>query len=84
VLREIDAGDYTVHGLRKNTGIMLALNGGSIPLIRAQLGHQTDQMASYYVRLANQRALADQAADLLDQAFADQAKARRAAIRRVK
>jgi integrase len=84
VLREVGAGDYTVHGLRKNTGIILALNGGSVPLIRAQLGHQTDQMASYYVRLANQRMLADQAADLLDQAFADQAKQRRAAIRRVK
>jgi integrase len=85
-----DAG-YTTHGLRKNAGIMLALNGATVPVIMACLGHKTEKMAIYYVRLANQPTLADQGADIMDEVFARRsaakaaaAAAKRAQIRRVK
>lgn len=83
-LRSVDHGDYTTHGLRKNAGIMLAENGATVPQIMAALGHKTPKMALYYCRLANQKLLADQAADILDLAFAkrDDASARRVAARR--
>jgi integrase len=83
-LRSIDHREYTTHGLRKNAGIMLAENGATVPQIMAALGHKTPKMALYYCRLANQKLLADQAADILDLAFAkrDDASARRVAARR--
>jgi integrase len=73
VLRKIGQCDYTTHGLRKNAGIMLAENGATVPQIMAALGHRTPKMALYYCRLANQKLLADQAADILDLAFAKRA-----------
>ena len=55
------------------------------------LGHKTPKMALYYCRLANQKLLAEQAADILDLAFAKRAEgregrvaARRNQIKRVK
>jgi hypothetical protein len=39
--------------------------------IMAALGHKTPKMALYYCRLANQKLLADQAADILDIAFGE-------------
>ncbi len=70
VLHAIGHPEYTTHGLRKNAGIMLAENGATVPQIMAALGHKTPKMALYYCRLANQKMLADQAADILDLAFA--------------
>jgi integrase len=90
-LRAIGHPEYTTHGLRKNAGIMLAENGATVPQIMAALGHKTPKMALYYCRLANQKLLAEQAADILDLAFAKRAEgregraaARRNQIRRVK
>lgn len=87
VLHAIDASAYTNHGLRKNAGIMLAENGATVPQIMAALGHKTEKMAVYYVRLAQQKTLADQAADIMDGAFARRGAAkvaaRRAQIRQV-
>src|SRR5205814_3345377 len=65
-LRRAGHRDYTTHGLRKNAGIMLAENGATVPQIMSALGHKTPKMALYYCRLANQKLLADQAADILD------------------
>jgi integrase len=80
--------DYTTHGLRKNAGIMLALNGASIAVIMACLGHKTEKMACYYIRLANQKTLAEQGADIMDAVFeredAEKAARARAAIKRVR
>jgi integrase len=83
-LRRAGHTEYTTHGLRKNAGIMLAENGATVPQIMAALGHKTPKMALYYCRLANQKLLADQAADILDIAFGERAERRQAkvAIRR--
>jgi integrase len=70
VLRAVKEPGYTTHGLRKNAGIMLAENGATVPQVMAALGHKTPKMALYYCRLANQKKLADQAADIFDLAFA--------------
>jgi integrase len=68
-LKAIGEPGYTTHGLRKNAGIMLALNGASVQVIMACLGHKTPKMALYYIRLANQAKLADQGADIMDAVF---------------
>jgi integrase len=80
VLRTCGHEGYTAHGLRKNAGIMLAENGATVPQIMAALGHKTPKMALYYCRLANQKLLADQAADILDLAFADRDDRRKAKV----
>jgi integrase len=71
---------YSAHGLRKNAGILLAENGATVPQIMAALGHKTPKMALYYCRLANQRLLAEQAADILDIAFAGRQAKREAKV----
>jgi integrase len=75
-----DAG-YTTHGLRKNAGIALALNGATVQQIMACLGHKTEKMALYYTRLALQGELADQGAAIMDRAFAEQQARRKAEAR---
>jgi integrase len=79
-LRRVGHDGYTTHGLRKNAGIMLAENGATVPQIMAALGHKTPKMALYYCRLANQKLLADQAADILDIAFGERAERRQAKV----
>jgi integrase len=79
-LRKVGHTDFTTHGLRKNAGIMLAENGATVPQIMAALGHKTPKMALYYCRLADQTRLADQAADILDLAFADRGDRRAAKV----
>jgi integrase len=46
--------DYTMHGLRKNAGMELALAGCTVPEIMAVLGHKTPKMALFYVEQALQ------------------------------
>ena len=75
-LRRAGHTEYTTHGLRKNAGIILAENGATVPQIMAALGHKTPKMALYYCRLANQKLLADQAADILDIAFGERTERR--------
>lgn len=84
VLRDIGQDGFTAHGLRKNAGIMLAENGANVQVIMAALGHKTPKMALYYCRLADQKKLADQAADILDMVFErrDAARASRVTERR--
>jgi len=83
-------GQYTVHGLRKNAGIMLAENGATVPMIMAALGHKSPKLALYYTRLADQAKLSDQAAEVVNMVFNRRAaakdakaKARRAQFREV-
>jgi hypothetical protein len=58
-----------------------------MPVIMAALGHKTEKMAAYYIRLAKQPILADQAADIMDSVFerrnAAKVAKRRAAIKQV-
>lgn len=68
-MRKVSDVRYTAHGLRKNAGITLAENGATVPQIMAALGHKTPKMALYYCRLANQRLLNDQAAEIIDAVF---------------
>jgi integrase len=91
VLTASGDGQYTVHGLRKNAGIMLAENGATVPMIMAALGHKSPKLALYYTRLADQAKLSDQAAEVVNMVFNRRAaakdakaKARRAQIREVK
>jgi integrase len=84
-------GQYTVHGLRKNAGIMLAENGATVPMIMAALGHKSPKLALYYTRLADQAKLSDQASEIVNMVFNRRAaakdakaKARRAQIREIK
>lgn len=79
-LRRVGHTAYTTHGLRKNAGIMLAEGGATVPQIMAALGHRTPKMALYYCRLANQKLLADQAADILDIAFGERGDRRQAKV----
>jgi integrase len=72
---------YSVHGLRKNAGIMLAENGATVPQIMAALGHTTPKLALYYCRLANQKTLNDQAVAIMDDVFDRRAEQRRKATR---
>lgn len=51
-------GKYTMHGLRKNAGIELALAGAEVPEIMAVLGHTSPKMAIFYVKQASKRRLA--------------------------
>ena len=83
-------GQYTVHGLGKNAGIMLAENGATVPMIMAALGHKSPKLALYYTRLADQAKLSDQASEIVNMVFNRRAaakdakaKARRAQIREV-
>jgi integrase len=80
VLRATGHERYTTHGLRKNAGIILAENGATVPQIMAALGHKTPKMALYYCRLANQKKLAEQAADILDLAFGERRERRAARV----
>lgn len=53
--------NYTMHGLRKNAGMELALAGCTVSEIMAVLGHKTSKMAMYYVEQANQETMNDNA-----------------------
>lgn len=73
-------GDYTPHGLRKNAGIMLAENGGEVPMIMAQLGHRTPKLALYYCRLARHSKLTDAASTILDMVADERASLKAATV----
>jgi integrase len=58
--------DYSMHGLRKNAGIELALAGCAVPEIMAVLGHKSPKMAMFYVKLADKIRLGETATAKLD------------------
>jgi integrase len=53
-LHAVGLADYTMHGLRKNAGMELALAGCTVPEIMAVLGHKTPKMALFYVQQVQQ------------------------------
>ena len=58
-----DEATYTMHGLRKNAGMELALAGCNPNEIMAILGHKTPKMALYYCKQASKVRLAETASE---------------------
>lgn len=56
-LRSLGYWEYSMHGLRKNAGMELALAGCSVPEIMAVLGHKSPKMAIFYVKQAEKKLL---------------------------
>jgi integrase len=59
--KQIGAGQYTAHGLRKNAAISMIDAGCEVPQVMAVLGHKTLEMAMHYARERDQKKLARQA-----------------------
>jgi integrase len=57
---------YSMHGLRKNAGMELALAGCTVPEIMAVLGHKSPKMAMFYVKQADKIRLGETATAKLD------------------
>jgi len=58
VEKRLNHSDYSMHGLRKNAGMELALAGCNVPEIMAVLGHKSPKMAIFYVQQADKISLA--------------------------
>jgi integrase len=56
-LHSLGYRDFSMHGLRKNAGMELALAGCSVPEIMAVLGHKSPKMAIFYVKQAEKKLL---------------------------
>ena len=56
-LHSLGLFDYSMHGLRKNAGMELALAGCTVPEIMAVLGHKSPKMAIFYVKQAEKKRL---------------------------
>lgn len=56
-LHSLQYFDYSMHGLRKNAGMELALAGCTVPEIMAVLGHKSPKMAIFYVKQAEKKLL---------------------------
>jgi integrase len=65
---QIDAKDYSAHGLRKNAAIALAEADCTVQQIMAITGHKTWKEAMRYTQRREQRKLAQQAIDKLETA----------------
>ncbi|MET4372571.1 integrase [Bradyrhizobium sp. LB12.1] len=66
VQKKLKCPDYSMHGLRKNAGMELALAGCSVPEIMAVLGHQSPKMAIFYVKQADKVRLGETATAKLE------------------
>ncbi|MBR0975783.1 tyrosine-type recombinase/integrase [Bradyrhizobium japonicum] len=95
VQKKLKFADYSMHGLRKNAGMELALAGCSVPEIMAVLGHQSPKMAMFYVKQADKVRLGETATAKLEVYLEDRGAERvcyaeeriaerRASIKRVK
>jgi integrase len=95
VQKNLGFAAYSMHGLRKNAGMELALAGCSVPEIMAVLGHQSPKMAIFYVKQADKVRLGETATAKLDTYIAERGTERvryaeervaerRATIKRVK
>jgi integrase len=73
--------NYTMHGLRKNAGMELALAGCTVPEIMAVLGHKTPKMALFYIQQVQQQDMNENAVAKWDAAI-EQRNARKVAARR--
>jgi hypothetical protein len=56
-LEKIGHSNYSMHGLRKNAGMELAMAGCTVPEIMAVLGHRSPKMAIFYVQQADKKRL---------------------------
>ncbi len=56
--KRLDVGGYVFHGLRKSAASRLAEAGCTTEQIKAVTGHESDHMAAYYARGAEQKKLA--------------------------
>ncbi len=72
-LRAVGLTDYTMHGLRKNAGMELALAGCTVPEIMAVLGHKTPKMALFYVQQVQQADMNENAVAKWDAAIEQRA-----------
>jgi integrase len=95
VQKKLKFSDYSMHGLRKNAGMELALAECSVSEIMSVLGHKSPKMAMFYVKHASKVQLSETATKKLDAylegrgkeriRYADERIAeRRAKIKRVK
>jgi integrase len=66
VQKKLGFVDYSMHGLRKNAGMELALAGCTVPEIMAVLGHQSPKMAIFYVKQASKISLGETATAKLE------------------
>jgi integrase len=66
VQKKLGFVDYSMHGLRKNAGMELALAGCTVPEIMAVLGHKSPKMAMFYVKQADKIRLGETATAKLD------------------
>jgi len=80
-LHAVGLTDYTMHGLRKNAGMELALAGCTVPEIMAVLGHKTPKMALFYVQQVQQEDMNENAVAKWDAAIEKRA-ARKVASKR--
>jgi integrase len=77
-----DEETYSMHGLRKNAGVELAMAGCTVPEIMAVLGHKSPKMAIFYVQQVNKEKLAETAAAKWDAHIAAEAAQRAEAKQR--
>lgn len=68
-LHSLGYRDYSMHGLRKNAGMALAMAGCSVPEIMAVLGHKAPRMAMFYVKQADKKRLGRTATTKLNEAI---------------
>jgi len=88
VEKRLNHSDYSMHGLRKNAGMELALAGCNVPEIMAVVGHKSPKMAIFYVQQADKIRLGETATAKwethIQASNAERAAQRRATIKRVK
>jgi integrase len=72
-LRKCGFKDYSMHGLRKNAGMELALAGCNPNEIMAVLGHKTPKMALFYAKQADKVRLAQTASEKWNNHLKDEA-----------
>jgi integrase len=86
-MRRIGQADYTMHGLRKNAGVELALAGCEVAEIMNVLGHRSPKMAMFYCAQADKLRLSKSATGkwntFIKTKRQDNVARRRAQIRRV-
>jgi integrase len=87
VQKKLKHPDYSMHGLRKNAGMELALAGCTVPEIMAVLGHKSPKMAIFYVQQADKVRLGETATAKWESHItatnAERAAKRRAALKRI-
>ncbi|CAN7380660.1 tyrosine-type recombinase/integrase [Rhizobium sp. LjRoot258] len=83
--RKAGTTGYTLHGLRKNFGIKLALDGATGPQIQTAMGHSSVREADPYLKEANRKKLVADAFVDGERRDADrEASKRRAAMKLIK